>query len=120
MNLQELEIIFTNKLHSLIEEHVKVINQIPEWFINSSIPLEFKKLSINDKRNILIEKYKNENQIYRLIKSDLDLIQSKKQISSPEQIKSIQIDPRFLESLGLNNNQIESYFHFIELVKSEL
>jgi hypothetical protein len=71
---------------------------------------------IKAKRDFFIGKYKITNPVYILTQSDLDLL--KNENIYLHDLQSLDLDSRYLESLGLNESQIADYFKFTENIKT--
>ena len=91
---------------------------MPSWQLDSILPAEIKEKNINNKLDYLLEKYKMNNPVYKLINEDLNLIRQGVGTLSCNELKSINIDPRYLESFGLNETELKKHFEFIAKVKA--
>lgn len=110
--------LFSTMLESMCEEYRKKIYSMSSWQLDSILPNEIKGMNIDAKADYLIEKYKNNNPIYQLLLSDLNLINESEEDVVLDELKSLNIDPRYLESMGLKEKQIEDYFEFVTKIKT--
>lgn len=101
-------------------EYKNKLEKLSSWELNNNLPLDLKEKTMEHKINYLIENYKLNNPIYVLFKEDLMSFKSVLKKSNLLELKSLNLDPRYLESMGFNEKQIESYFDFTSRVKALL
>ncbi len=94
------------------------ISALPTWKLNSIVPIEFKNKDSSYKHDYLIEKFKNSNPIYIKLKHDLQLLEIRN--INVQALQSLDLDPRYLESMWLKEIQIDEYYRFVDEVKSLL
>lgn len=86
------------------------------WQLDNSLPNEFKHKDNNEKYSYLIEKFKTNNPLYLKIKNDLNLLITRK--IPINELQSLDLDPRYFESLGLKETQIDDYYRFVDEIKA--
>ena len=102
----------------MCSEYADKISALPIWKLDSILPAEFKNKESSCKHNYLIEKFKNSNPIYLKLKSDFDLLSNRN--INLRALESLNFDPRYLESIGLMEEQIDDYYSFVDKVKAIL
>jgi len=107
--------LFHAKLESICDEYRNKISVLPLWKLDNSLPNEIREKTPDEKIEYLMENYKTYNPIYLLINNDLKLL--KDGILSFDKFKSLNVDPRYLESIGYNEKQIGIYYEFVNKVK---
>lgn len=110
--------LFSLRLERMLQEYTDKVNSMSLWQIDNNLSKDIKQKNIDEKRSFLIEKFQINNPLYRLIQDDLGLL--KRENVSSNDLKFIELDPRYLESIGLKESQIEEYFEFTESVKALL
>jgi hypothetical protein len=111
--------LFRIKLEAMCDEYRKKKYLMPSWRLDNSLPIEIREKAIDEKVNYLIEKYKISNPVYLLLKNDFTLLEEKDQIiHTINEFKSLNVDPRYLESIGFDEEQIKVYHEFINNVKA--
>jgi hypothetical protein len=110
--------LFSTRLESMCNEYKKKIYLMPSWQLDNILPNEIKEMAIDEKADYLLEKYRNNNPFYLLLITDLNLIKQKNEETTFAELKSLNIDPRYLESMGLKENQIEDYYEFVTKAKA--
>ncbi|EMY3553647.1 hypothetical protein ABF190_001392 [Flavobacterium psychrophilum] len=113
----KIENLFHAKLESICEDFRNEITSLPLWKLDSFLPKEIKIRTLDEKIEYLMENFKAKNPIYLLIDNDLKLLKDNKHLSLDE-FKSLNVDPRYLESLGFNKKQIDIYYEFVSKVKT--
>jgi hypothetical protein len=108
--------LFHTKLESIYDEYRDKISLLPLWKLDSILPKEIEVRSPNEKIDYLLENYKTNNPIYLLLNNDLKLL--KDGDISFDELKSLNVDPRYLESIGYNDTQINVYYEFVSKVKA--
>lgn len=114
----KIEELFRARIKFISDEFRNNISEVPMWKLDSTLPKEIRSKSFDEKIEYLIEKYKNSNPIYLLLNDDLKLLEFKS--CSVEELKSLNVDPRYLESMGLNEMQIIKHYEFTNSVKDLL
>lgn len=112
--------LFYKKLESMLNIYKKKISSLPHWQLDNAVPNEFSDRSIEQKVDFLIDKYKNGNPVYLLLSDDKSLLERRVKDFSLIELKSLNVDPRFLESNGFNEKQIEDFYKFTEQVRTLL
>ena len=115
----KIENLFQAKLESICEDYKDKISALPSWKIESTLPEGIKVKTLEEKIEYLMDKFKAKNPIYLLIDNDLKLLKDNKHLSFDE-FKSLNIDPRYLESIGYSEKQIDIYYEFVSKVKTQL
>jgi len=108
--------LFSIRMESMCKEYIDKILTIPIWKLDAILPVELKNMERGYKHSYLIEKFKNSNPIYLKLKKDLDLLANNNIVL--QDLQSLDLDPRYLESMGLQEIQIESYYRFVDEVKA--
>jgi hypothetical protein len=117
--MDKIEKIFIAKMEAMCDDYRSNISSLPLWRLDTSLPIEIKSKTLDDKIEYLVDRFKNNNPIYLLLSDDLNLLKDKNQ-PSLDQLKSLNIDPRYLESIGYSELHIALYFEFINKVKALL
>lgn len=100
----------------MYSEHVSKVNKMPPWQLKSILPKDSPVTNECDQKKLLIEKYKQHNPLYLMLQDDLNDIKDKDM--TIDQLRIFNIDPRYLESLGFKEDQIDSFYVFINNIKS--
>lgn len=108
--------LFSIKIENMCNEYTDKISALPTWKLDTIVPIELKNKERNYKESYLIEKFKNSNPVYVKLKNDLDLLANKN--INVQDLQSLDLDPRYLESMGLQEIQIENYYRFVDEVKA--
>lgn len=113
----KIENLFQAKIESICEDYRSKIYSLPLWTLDNVLPNEIKTKTFDEKIEYLMEEFKINNPLYLLFNYDLKLLKNKKHFSLDE-FKSLNVDPRYLESLGYNEKQIDVYYEFVNKAKS--
>lgn len=108
--------LFQAKLKIISGDYRNKILKLPLWKLDSFLPEEIKVKKHEEKVDYLMRNYKTNNPLYLLLNNDLKLL--KENNYSFDEFNSINIDPRYLESLGYNETQIDIYYEFVNKVKA--
>lgn len=114
----KIEDLFRAKLESICDDYRRKISALPLWKLDSNLPKEIKVKTFDEKIEYLMENFKANNPVYLLLNYDLELLKDKKYLSLDE-FKSLNVDPRYLESLGYNEKQIDIFYEFVSKVKAQ-
>jgi hypothetical protein len=117
--MDKIKNLFHAKVESICNDYRNKISALPLWKLDSSLPREIKVKTLEEKIEYLMDNFKNNNPIYLLFKYDLKLLKDKKHLSLDD-FKSLNVDPRYLESMGYNEKQIDIYYEFVGKVKTQL
>ncbi len=112
--MDKLISLFSSKLDDMLNQYIDKLNTVPVFRLEQNLPDEFMEKNQNEKKEYFIQKYKTTNPIYLLIQGDLN--QLKKGKVSIDELHSINLDVRFLESLGFNEKKISAYYEFCNRV----
>jgi hypothetical protein len=115
--MDKIKILFTLQLDKMHNDFVEKINSLPLWELDSFLPTDIKLKSVDEKKIYLIDRFKKNNSVYKMIEEDLVLVQNTS--ISIEELRSLNIDPRYLESLGLKEQQINEYYKFVNEIKEK-
>lgn len=108
-------------LKSLCIEYKNKVLLTPSWKLESTLPSVLKGQSLNKQIDFLVERYKMNNPIYLSFEKDLNTLKQKKgDTISKDDLKSLDLDPRYLESFGFNEKQITEYYENISKIKALL
>ena len=115
--MDKIEKIFNAKMESMCSDYRIKISSLPLWKIDSALPIEIKGKTPDEKVEYLVEHFKVNNPICLLLRNDLNLLKDK---NHPilDNFKSLNVDPRYLESIGYSELQIAFYYEFIDKVKA--
>ena len=114
--MDKLISLFKEKLASLEENYTSDLKNIPLWQIDSLLPSDHKTKSLDEKTIFLIQKFRSSNPIYLLVSDNLEQIVK----SNTKSLKIFDVDPRYLESKGMKESEIESFYKFLDLAKSQI
>lgn len=112
--------LFCEKLDSMLNIYKKKISSLQHWQLDNAVPNELRSRNTEQKVDFLLDKYKNGNPIYLLLRDDKNLLEKKANSFSFQELKSLNVDPRFLEGNGFNEKQIEDFYKFTEQVRALL
>jgi hypothetical protein len=108
--------LFQAKLKSICDDYRSKILSLPFWKLDNNLPKEIKVKTTDEKVEYLIETYKTTNPIYLLLNNDLKLLKNRN--ISFDEFKCLDVDPRYLESKGYSEIQIDDYYDFVNKVKA--
>lgn len=115
--MDKIERIFNEKMETMCSDYRIKVSSLPMWKIDSALPIEIKAKSSDEKVEYLVEQFKTNNPIYLLLSNDLNLLKDKNHLIL-DNFKSLNIDPRYLESIGYSELQVAFYYEFIDEVKA--
>jgi hypothetical protein len=116
--MDKITTLFNDKLESICNDYRNKISMLPLWKLDNCLPKEIRVKTLDEKIEHLMEIYKTNNPVYLLLNNDLKLLKDKN--FSFDEFKSINIDPRYLESIGYNETQIDFYYEFVNKVRALL
>jgi hypothetical protein len=103
---------YSKKLASMQEEFCGKLYALPQWQLDTSLPAEIRSKSVEEKVHFLLQKYTSSNPLYNLLSRDLKQLGEGKSNASLRELKSLSLDARYLEGLGLSEAQINDYMKF--------
>lgn len=112
----ELVNLFNERLRGLEDSYTEDLKSTPLWQIDSMLPSDYKTKSLEEKTSFLMQKFRTSNPIYLLINDDLEQVVK----SKTKSLKIFDVDPRYLEGKGMKESEIESFYKFLDLVKSQI
>jgi hypothetical protein len=104
--------LFQNKLEEMYNDlKIKTYSR-PVWQLDGLIPIEMKNKEFDEKANYFIEISKKNDPLFLTITQDLIELKKENCNLKLSDLKSLNLDPRFLESLGFHGKQAELYDEF--------
>jgi hypothetical protein len=88
-----------------------------QWQLTNNLPKDLHMIDEYDQKRFLTEKYKQCNPLYLMLQEDLNNIKDK-DTETIDELKIFNIDPRYLESIGFKEDQIDGFYAFIDKIKN--
>ncbi len=112
--------LFNIELERMLTKYKDRISSLPLWQLENYIPIEIKHEDLKKKKDYLVNKFINNDPMYLMIVKDLIELKKTETKIKFDDLHSVNVDPRYLESMGLRELQIESYFKFTTKAKALL
>jgi len=110
--------LFSTTLELMCQEYKMKIYSMSSWQLDSILPNEIKQKNYEEKVAYMVKKFKSIHPFYLLLKSDMELIEKKKEAITFDELKSPNLHPRYLEGKGLTESQIEEFYGFVAKLKT--
>jgi len=109
--------LFSTRLELMCEKYKMKIYSMSSWNLDCILPNEIKQKNHEEKVAYMVKKFKSSHPFYLLLKSDMELIEKKREAITFDELKSPNVHPRYLEGKGLTESQIEDFYEFVAKLK---